>query len=107
MSFKPESLISPNPMNLFEKEYIFDISLFPLMESTLPPFLYIFSSDSSKLIELNWGKALSIEIMWLTDSSFIELEFLILKHPCWVLLSLERCPPQLRRLPISLAIDLI
>jgi hypothetical protein len=45
--------------------------------------------------------------MWSTDKSFIKLEFLILKHPCWVLLSLERYPPQSRRFPISLAIDQI
>ena len=76
-------------MNLSEKEYIFDISSFPFIELTIPPFLYILSSDSFNLIELNWGKALSIEIMWSTDKSFIKLEFLILKHPCWVLLSLE------------------
>jgi hypothetical protein len=40
-------------MNLSEKEYIFDISSFPFIELTIPPFLYILSSDSFNLIELN------------------------------------------------------
>ena len=94
-------------MNFLDEEYIFNISSFPFIDSTLPPFLYMFSSNSFNSRELNWGKALSIEMMWSVNKSLVKFASEISKHPCCVLLSLERYPPHSRRFPISLAIDLI